>query len=271
MTTDFEFAGEKLSDYGMMLCTLDSSGGLETISSGADITFHQIKPCAGNTFYISSSGYENALTTTFQICKIPCDTHPNEPALSTTELSAIQRWLCRKNQSHKFKLYKENYEHLYWNAAFSAKQITLNDCVIGMELTLYTDAPYAYMDAITLEKDCSRNLTFDVYDVSDEIGWIYPDMKITFLEDGKGKLFQLTNSLDVGRTMEIQSPIINEVITIHGKSHIIETSAGRSLTNQFNYCFPRIVNSYEENKNTFTCSLKCKITLSYSPIRKVGF
>ena len=37
--TDFEFAGEMLSDYGMILCSFDSGGELKLFSSGADITF----------------------------------------------------------------------------------------------------------------------------------------------------------------------------------------------------------------------------------------
>ena len=56
--TDFEFAGEMLSDYGMILCSFDSGGGIETFSSGADITFNQIKPIGSNRFnlYSSTSG-----------------------------------------------------------------------------------------------------------------------------------------------------------------------------------------------------------------------
>lgn len=46
--TDFEYAGEMLSDYGMMLCSFDSGGGIETVSSGADVTFNQIKPIGSN-------------------------------------------------------------------------------------------------------------------------------------------------------------------------------------------------------------------------------
>ena len=40
--TDFEYAGEMLSDYGMMLCSFDSGGGIEAVSSGADVTFNHI-------------------------------------------------------------------------------------------------------------------------------------------------------------------------------------------------------------------------------------
>lgn len=272
MFTNFEYAGEKLSDYGMILCKFDSSGGIETVSSGSDITFNQIALNRGSRFFIGSSTYESPLTTTFQICKNPCTAKTqDEMAISSAEISALQRWLCRKNQYHKFKINKEGFEHIYWNATFSTKQIELNGQVIGMELTLYADAPFAYMDEITVIEDCSNSLTFDLYDISDEEGYIYPDMEIKINESGD---FRLENNLDkesTGRFLLIKNCIEGEVITINGKSHTINSSMSHNnITNDFNYCFPRIINSYIENKNTFTSNLKCIITFTYSPIRKVG-
>lgn len=266
--TDFEYAGERLSDYGMTICSFNGNGDIETLSSGSDITFNQVKAGKSNTFQICSSNYEIGLVSTFQICKNPClSKNQDEMMLTTLEVSILQKWLCRKNQYHRFKiLNKDGYEDLYWNATFTAKQITLCDKIIGLELTLYTDAPFTYMDKICIERDCSEIHSFDIYDVSDEEGWIYPDIKITLLESGD---FRLSNSLD-DKDMLLKECIENEVISINGKSHIISTSDSRSIANQFNYCFPRIINSYDTNKNTFTCSLKCKIEFSYSPIKKIG-
>ena len=272
--TNFEYAGEKLSDYGMMICDFDSSGGIETVSSGSDITFNQIALNRGSRFFIGSSTYESPLTTTFKICKNHCAVKPqDEMAISSAEITALQRWLCRKNQYHKFKIDQEGFEYIYWNATFSAKQIELNGKIIGMELTLYADAPFAYMDEITIVEDCSseNQFTFDLYDISDEEGFIYPDMKIKILESGD---FRLENNLDkesTGKFLLIKNCVKDELITINGKSHIIYSSMHPNMSNDFNYCFPRIINSYTENKNTFTSNIACNITISYSPIRKVGF
>lgn len=265
-TTNFGYAGEKLSDYGVMICQFDSGGGLETVSSGADITFNQIKSSGSNKFRLYSSNYDSAYTTTFQICKNPCLS--NDMTFSTAEISSIQRWLCRKDGYHKFKIYQDGFEHIYWNAVFSAKQIEYGGDIIGLELTLYTDAPYAYMDEITIAKDCSNNLEFDIYDVSDEEGYIYPNVIITLLEDGD---FTLSNSLS-NKTTSISNCSKGEIITIEGDSQIISSSlsAHESLSKDFNYFFPKIINTYTETKNTFTCNLKCMITITYSPIRKVG-
>lgn len=264
--TDFEYAGEKLSDYGMMICRFQTSG-VETISSGADLTFQQVKPSISNRFHLYSSTYDSVYSATFQICKNPCFATPDNMYLSASEVSSLQKWLCRKKQYFRFKVNQEGFENLYWNVTFSSKQIELNGNVIGLELTLFADAPFAYMDDILIEEDCSDILTFDVYDVSDEEGYIYPDMQITILERGK---FTLQNSLSSHIT-EIDGCAAGEVITIDGKNQIITSSlSAHAIASDFNYLFPKIVNTYADNKNSFTCNLKCKIKLSYSPICKVG-
>ena len=56
--TNASFAGEMLSDYGCMLCQFDSSGGVTTVSSGADITFTKVSSIKNNRFKIIDTKYE---------------------------------------------------------------------------------------------------------------------------------------------------------------------------------------------------------------------
>lgn len=276
MFLDFEFDGEKASDYGLMVGTFNGSASVETVSSGADLSFQQIKPTNANHFNLYSSAYENPYTTTFQIVKNPC-VHDNV-YFSSVEVSSIQRWLCRKYGYYKFKVYDENYRDIYWLGTFSSKQINLGGQIVGLEVTLTTDAPYAYLDEISVQMDFSTSTndcpaSFDIYDVSDEEGYIYPNVKITMLEDvSDDKGLRLENSMSNKITV-IKNCISGEIITIDGKNQIIETSSkltSRQLSKNFNYFFPRIANTYKKNKNTFTCNHKCLITISYSPIRKIG-
>ncbi len=278
---DFEYAGEKLSDYGMMLCTFNAFG-TQTVSSGSDLTFQQIRPGGSNRFRLYGSTYENAYSTTFQICKSSYHIATSSgQALTVAELSALQRWLCRKSY-HRFKIHQPDYESIYWNAVFTSKQILLGGQAIGLELTMYTDAPFAYMDEITIEQECSKDSTFDIYDSSDEEGFLYPDCVITLLEDGKdmyvdGNLkyhqaFSISNSMD-NRMTVIENCLAGETITLKGKNQMIQTESSAhvpTLAKDFNYHFPKIINTYHQNQNTFSCNCNCKLTLSYSPIRKVG-
>ncbi len=267
-TKNIEYNREKLSDYRMIVCKFDSSGGLETVSSGADITFNQVKSSGSNRFNLYSSTYDSAYTTTFQICKDPCLIKTqDEMILSVEEVSSLQRWLCREDEYHRFKIDQDGYECIYWNTTFSSKQIELNGQIIGLELTLYTDAPFAYMDEVSTEYNCSADTSFDLYDSSDEIGYIIPSLQITVLSNGD---FSLKNSMD-NKIMKIDNCVYGEIITIDGNNQILQTSkTSHNIVKDFNYFFPKIINTYENRCNTFTPNLDCKIKITYSPIRKIG-
>ncbi len=268
---NFEYDGERLSDYQMMVCRFDGSGGIETVSSGADLTFQQIRPSGSCRFRLYSSSYDTALSATFQICRHPdCPGGQEEAALSAQDISALQRWLCRRDYK-RFKILLDGFEHLYWNGTFGSKQIEYNGQIIGLELTLYTDAPFSFMDEVSAVYDCSAGTSFDLFDNSDEITaidvQILPDMEITILGDGD---FTLMNSMDT-RIMRINNCRMNEVLRIDGKNQIITSSLSHpALANDFNYFFPRIINTYENRCNTFTPNLDCSIKITYSPIRKIG-
>lgn len=274
--TNFEYGNRKLSDYNMIIGSLNGSGGNEIVSSGADIVFNQIRPSGSSHFNLYSSTYQEAFISTFQIVKNPCKCQRNY-YLTPTEVSNIQRWLCRKGYN-KFKILQDGYEDIHWHATFSSKQILSNGKITGLELTLYTDAPYAYHDRVKCPFQVEKNTgtaksgvepghDFTLYDTSDEIGWIYPDVKITMMEPGD---FTLINSLD-NKLMKINNVISGEVIYIDGRNQIISSSVqDHTICNDFNFYFPRIINTCQNNKNDFTVSLSCNIIFYYSPICKVG-
>ena len=272
---DFEYAGEKLSDYGFIICNFNGSG-LETVSSGADVIFNQVKPAQSNYFFseISASYEQPFISQPFQICKNPCLVDDdNNFEVTPIEVSAIQRWLCRKNSFNKFKIIQEGYENIFWNAKFTCQQIMIGGRIVGLELTMYTDAPFGYMDAIEITENCIANSSFDVYDISDEDGYTYPDMTITLNDSGHFILYNNFNGEEIFR-MSLLGCSSGEVITINGKNKIITSSNSDTshtiLARDFNYDFPKIANFYDCNKNTITTSLDCEIFLSYNPTIKVG-
>ncbi len=278
---DFEYANERLSDYGMMICNFNSSGGTEAVSSGADITFSQAKASGSSRFSLYSFSYENAYTATFQICRLPNRSKAGRALyLTPDEVTAIQRWLCRR-EYHRFKIDQDGYRNIYWNAVFQSKQIMLNGQIAGLELTMYTDAPYAYLDEIHIEYTCHGGMPFQLYDESGETGYIRPELEITILSDqyidGEGNLqqtkrgiFVLSNSMD-NKFMQISNCSVGEVLNIDGKNQMIfSTDEEHDVAKDFNYFYPKIINTYDDKLNIYTPSLDCKIRFSYSPIRKIG-
>lgn len=284
---DFEYDGKRLSEYGMMICSFNGSQDLETVSSGADITFQQLHSGTSENFNLYSSVYETPYTITFQICKNPC---LNDECISINpeEISAIQRWLCRKKY-HKFKIDQDAYRNYYWNSVFNSKQIMHNGEIIGLELTMYADSPYAYYDEILLEFECEPDVPFIVFSESDEEGWIYPYTEIICLGRNENDLtetkpdteepiysvetytLEISNSMD-NKTTKISNCKKNESIFIDGRNLFISSSepTHTSLANDFNYYFPRIFNTFKDNKNIFKTNMRCVIKFRYSPIKKIG-
>lgn len=267
---DFEYAGELLSDYGMVIGNFDGSSD-GTVQSGADIKFNQIKPSLSDKSLIVSSSYEESYSTTFQILRNPCLIEDfNDMYLDTTEVSQLQRWLCQK-QYKKFKVPQDGYYDLYWNAVFSSQQIMFCGKIIGLEITMYTDHPYAFNDELEIEYDCSDNNEFTVYNLSDETGVLYPRIEIEILEDTDS--FLIYNQSEIYRKTEVKNCSNGEVITFSGDSKVIKTSfetVHKKLAQDFNFIYPRIMNTYEDRENIFHVNTPCRIKMYYSPIKKVG-
>ena len=142
---------------------------------------------------------------------------------------------------------------------------------------------------MSVEYNCLADTPFYFYDISDEEGYINPNLEITFLEDGKdefdndvlikSKVFKLQHceeDLLDNRITEIKKCSSGEKIIIDGKNQIISTSfSEHKLSDNFNYMFPRLYSIYNGlldngTKNMFITNIDCKIKLSYSPIRKIG-
>ena len=270
---DFEYDGKRLSDFGMILCSFDSPG-LETVSSGADITFNTTKAVGSDKVKMYGSKYEEMYTTPFQICKNPCNNH-DDMHIEPNKVSALQRWLCRKDGFHPFRPVQDDMQDVYWNATFSSKQLTLNGKVVGLELTMNADSPYAYLSIGTIDYSVNSGESFSLYDSSDEVGFIYPVVKITC--KGNGKII-LKNSLDSKSTV-LSNLTSGEIITLDGENKIISSSitSRTDLPNSFNYYYPRIFNrtvdGNDVRENIFSISadsVACDISFDYSPIRKIG-
>ena len=262
---DFEYDNQMLSDWGMMIMSFNGVSS-DAVSSGADITFNQVRTASGDIFNLYSSTYDSAYSTTFQIGKNPCLCESQEEMyLSPIEVSALQRWLCQ-DEYCQFKIDQTEYENIYWNVTFSSKQIPLNGRIIALELTLYSDAPYAYLDEVEINMNMESGKTYTILSMSDEIGKIRPYMEIKFLESGN---FILSNTIDSINT-EIQNVSKNEVIILYGREQNIFSTSQAHIAKDFNYHYPVIGNTKQTNINEISSNLNCEITIKYSPIIKVG-
>lgn len=141
---DFEYAGHNLSEFGCIICNFGSKG-LETVSNGSQITFNTVPSLGGSKRHLTSTTYEDCLTTTIQICKHSCDSDVNE--ISATEHRELTKWLNRK-EFLKFKIFDEDYIDLYFNASFNISRIEINGKLYGLELEVITDRPFALKEPV---------------------------------------------------------------------------------------------------------------------------
>lgn len=273
---DFEYDHQRLSDFGCMICTILGDNSVKTVNIGSKITFNTIKNPSTNKFKRTSTQYDEAYTTTFDICKNPCG---NTDEFSEAEVIFFMRWL-NKRLYRQFKPVYEDGElaNVYYNASMNCEPIVLGGKIIGMQLTLQTDAPFAYYGEVNYTMNfTSNNLTHSYYDISDEIGYIYPSsMIIEIKQDGN---FELRNSQDENEVIAINNCKAGEIITfIENKS--ITSSIRDNLYNDFNFTYPKIGNEYKDvyghgyysdnMENIFTVNMPCTITFKYSPICKMG-
>lgn len=262
MFTDFQYGEEMLSDYGLTVCSFDSSGGLETVSPGSQLTFNTIRPTGSDRFYLYGAQYNDVYTVHFQCCKMNRKNIP-EP-ITPEEFSQLNRWLNRRDRFLTFQVNADGYENIHFFGSFNIQAIKINEIMIGLECSFTSNAPYGYGPECCYELHGKQ---FTVFDSSDEIGEAYPITEITCLEAGD---LQITNSLD-NEILVIQNCAENETILLDNEHKIITTTnAAHAIANDFNYNYLKIINRYGERNNTFTSSLKLRMVLRYSPIRKVG-
>lgn len=262
---DFEYNGKLLSDYGFVICTFGTKG-LETISNGSKISFNTTPMFNGSKFVLTHSNYDECLEAQFSICKDSCKTLSGDvEPITVDEESFIMRWLNRKSFK-KFKLIQEGYEDIYFEGSFNIDRCELDGKVYGFNLSLTTNRPFAVYEPIPYYFSLTTdNLNYSLMDISDEMGHIYPKVKITCKTDGD---LIIENSME-NRETRIKNCVEGEVINM--EYPIITSSIpSHKIQNDFNFNFLRIANEEDKVVNKFTFSIPCNVEITYSPIKKVG-
>lgn len=261
--TDFEYDGIRLSDYGYMVCTFDG-GSMTTVENGSQLTFNTVPIKNGELNLLTGTNYSSSIEANFQICKIDTQFSREDMVFSEDEIREMMRWLNRK-QYHKFRILDQDYYDWYYEGSFNISKIEIGARVCALDLTFMSNQPFARQEQQTHSFTVSANGAVTIPGLSDEEGYIYPDMKIIILQDGD---LSIQNAAD-GRNTYIANCERSETITI---SHpIISTSsATHKIQNDFNWKFLRLVNSFGSTDNALTFSLPCEVTITYSPIVKMG-
>lgn len=267
--TDFIYDGLKLSDFGFMICTFDSSG-TDTVTAGSNITFNSVKQHGGIYYAQTDTEYGECFTTTFDICKADYRTPGTD--ITFDEFRSLMRWLNRR-EFCTFSLidnHDSSWNHVCFEGSFNIERINFAGRLIGLTLTFQSNRPFGIGETITATLNVtSSNQTYSLENKSDEIGALYPDTVIITC-NGSGNL-SIQNSLD-DKTVYIANCAAGEVITMQCMSKIITSSIdSHKLYNDFNFNFFRLYSTYSDRENKYTASIPCEIKVSYRPVIKVVF
>lgn len=265
--TDFEYAGEKLSAKGCMVCSFDGSGD-ESRTLGGNLTFNSVQ---NNNSFIQhkvSSTYDGTYSPdVFSVCKINCG-DPEDSYWSQDEIRTFTKWLNRESYEKFRPIYDKVYSGVYFKGYFNVSAHEFGGVVIGLDLTFVTNAPYGFAEEIKVSNQTvASGGSITVNTSSDKAGYIYPKMTVKCTSVGN---LEIKDS--EGRKTIIKSCSTNETLTFSGETKVITTSltSHSKLPQEFNYMFPRLKTTYSSDLNKFTFSLPCVVSLEFAPVRKVG-
>lgn len=266
---DFKYDGQYLSSFGCMICTFDSDG-MATYTLGSQLEFITSPINNGKRHLRTGAKYSSCIEVDFQICKDPDETYGEDRYFTIDEVRSIMRWLNR-SEFCDLQLVDEDMENSIFSGSFSnIEKIELGGRIIGMNLHFISDKPFAQRPPIKSTWNVtSSERTFLISDTSDEIGSQYVDMVVIL--DRAGDLI-IHNTQD-NEDVIIKNCVRGEKITF-SKEQIIETDSDAhklTIMHDFNYVFPKVMNSYKERRNIFSFSIPCQVIVEYSPTRKVGF
>ena len=264
---DFEYDGEKLSDYGYSPCYINTTSNME-INIGSRMSFNSVKTKLINTSRYVSYEYEEPSPIIFDIYKrTNCELEfPNE-----IDVRRLMKWLNKKGNK-KFKpVYDNNdFVDVYFEGSFNISAIYVGGEIVGFTLTFTPNAPFGFGELETYSFSLTEeNSTFTFIDSSDELGYSYPSkFEITCKDSGDLKIINMS---DDNYTTVINNCVLGEKITLNCRELIVDSNKSHEkLFNDFNYNYPRFINNFGNQTNIFTTSLPCNIEIKYSPIRKVG-
>lgn len=271
MIVDFEYAGERLSDFGLIIASVDGSSGSDTLEWANQLEPETIRNKNSGKSYTTSISYSDNYTVTFQTIKYSCNSG-NIQYISDTEWRYLERWLNRKDNL-RFTPISNNEEfsgyHFYGN--FNISPVKAGGEIVGVELTFTSNAPYGFGDIVSIDVDST---SFEVYSTSDELG-VLP-LKMTVKPSKAGNL-TIVNSLmktydSKKATTIIKNCLANETISLDSEHLIISSSNSNhsKLYNDFNYVYPQLYTDYVDHVNKFTFSMQCEVHMEFEPIRKVG-
>lgn len=252
-------------NYYLEICDFESGNGLIKTSGGSAVEIKSAKPLGNDRWLNYDNQYNEPLKFTIHVMKTD---HQPIPLM---DQSFIGEWLLRRDTTYRpFQFDCPEYgDILFYAKVESINEISIGGVVYGIEINFVTNAPYGFSPVLHKTwQVTSPSQTFTFLNSSEEVGYLYPNMKITINEDCD---FSITNNKD-NKPFKINGCKAGEIITIDGQYRVypVTTLDTHDLSKSFNYHWFRFVKNFNDNTNKITVNGKAIIELDYQFIRKVG-
>ena len=268
MVTDFIYNDCRLSDFGYAIVLFDTIKDGE-IDTDSQLTFNHISIANGKKMPFITSTYEDPLKMEFYIARNLCNyndyngIYDMTTNISLSEMAFLKRWLVSPTP-HKLQVVGDEYAGIFWMGSFNVEEYTLGDNRIGAHLTFECDAPFGYYNDVTLEGSLNSGEVYKYNCISDEIGYLYPNISIRLMENGD---LELSNSFD-GKVTSIKNCRQYETITMDENMQIYSDYPTHEIMDDFNFVFYRIGSDFGNIGNTLESNLAIEYTIQYRPICK---
>lgn len=261
-SSDFSFNGITAKSLGLCLCSFD--GTTETANAGSTLEITTAKAVGSHKWYSYGQEYSEPLSFAIHITKI------DGTGFAMREKAMIARWLLRIDGYKPFQFGSGDYMDIIFNArGENMKEIVVAETQ-GIEVNFICESPFGFSPVIHKQyKITGDNQQFYFNNQSEEMGYIYPKMKITVDADCD---ISIINQSDKNRVTTIHDCQAGEVITLDNELKIINTTIPlfHDIQNCFNYQWFRFYRGEFEQDNQLTISGLCTIKLEYQLIRKIG-
>lgn len=257
---DFVFDGRKLSNYGLMIGEI---GGSSMSTTTGGMTVKSISVPGKDAFEIYASAYDGSVVWEFDIVKYDCS-DLNNPYISQTEDAAIRRWLIRKDGYHWIHFEQDEFEDIFYKVYINLSPLYINGRLAGYHATVTSNCEYGFSKIYTYNFSLNGTGSFEIINLSDEHGYIYPEFTITSLSSGNF-IFQNLCEEDKNRYTQIYGMENNQNIHIDSENEIMEGTG----YDKWNWKFPRMVqDAYGYKPNIFSANLPCTVTMKIRYPRK---
>ncbi len=223
--------------FGLEIISFETGGTTSIATSEREIVESYLPRRHRSVFY----GVDHTEPLVFNLVAGSCR------PLSVQIQSGINRWLIGQNRYAPLRIVQDDMEEYFYNALITNLEYTsFGNFAFAINATVHCDSPYAWTlpklhSGLFNYRDAVKTMT--VYNDSDVLGFIYPDLNIT-LNTSQTKSLQIRNNT-IGDDNESSFNIDNMSTTypkieVDGTNRIIKSSDPNFKLNDFNKRWVRL-------------------------------